>query len=131
MRTHLEFRTARFLGGANSINPDIDGSRLAVFLAEEFAALGYVTGVIEEDWGWMVALKDLPFKMWLGCSSYDKPDGWLVFIDPSKPMIRSWFSKIDTRQEVEKISELLEHIITERGGGTNLHWWSDQDSGRK
>ncbi|GGC44171.1 hypothetical protein GCM10011371_34500 [Novosphingobium marinum] len=79
MRTHLEFRAPRFVGGANGINPDIDGSKLAVFLAEEFGTLEFPTSVIEEDWGWMVLLKEEPFRLWLGCSSYDAPDGWLVF----------------------------------------------------
>ncbi|GGC44591.1 hypothetical protein GCM10011371_35000 [Novosphingobium marinum] len=54
-----------------------------------------------------------------------------VFIEPSKPTIRKWFSKIDTRQEIEKTAELLEKIVTERGEATDLQWWSDHDSGRK
>lgn len=131
MRTHLQFRSPRFVGGANSINPGIDGAKLAVFLEDEFGALGYTAAALEEDWGWMIFLSEAPFRLWLGCSSYDEPDGWLVFIEPSKPTIRKWFRRIDTRNEVEKAAALLEKIITERGDATDLRWWSDHDSGRK
>jgi hypothetical protein len=131
MRTHLQFRSPRFIGGPNSINPEIDGAKLADFLEGEFRAQGYDTRSIEEDWGWMTWLSDTPFRLWLGCSSYDEPDGWLVFIEPSKPAIRKWFRKIDTRHEVEKIAALLEKILTENGDATDLKWWSDHDSGRR
>src|SRR5688572_1832616 len=103
MRTHLEFRSPRFAGGPNSINPMIDGAKLADFLDAQFQARGYSGGIVEEDWGWMVALADDPFPLWLGCANYEDNDGWLVFIEPSKPFVRRWFSKTDTRAAVEKV----------------------------
>ena len=54
---HLEFRAPRFVGGANSINPDIDGSKLAVFPEVEFSTPGYSTVEIEKDRG-RTALSD-------------------------------------------------------------------------
>ena len=131
MRTHLEFRSPRFAGGANSFNPEIQGGRLADFLDEHFKAAGYSGGVIEEDWGWTVNLANEPFQLWLGCASYDDNDGWLVFIEPSKPFVSRWFRKTDTRAAVDKVAGLLEKILVEHGDATDLRWWSDQDSGRK
>lgn len=133
MRTHLEFTAARF-GGAdatpNSVNEGIFGAELAEFLSEAFQAKGLRGAVIEEDWGWMVELKSDPFPVWLGCASYGEDDGWLVFIEPSKPEIRKWLKKIDTRTEVEAVAQDLEQILV-NAGATHLVWWSDADSGRK
>ena len=131
MRTHLEFKSARLAGGANSINPNIYGGKLAEFLDRRFRALGYSGGVIEEDWGWMIALTSGPFKLWLGCASYDNDGEWLVFIEPSKPFVRRLFSKTDTRPAVEKVATELETIVREAGDAAELRWWSDEESGRK
>ena len=131
MRTHLEFKSARLAGGASSINPNIYGGKLAEFLDRRFRALGYSGGVIEEDWGWMIALTSEPFKLWLGCASYDNDGEWLVFIEPSKPFVRRLFSKTDTRPAVEKVATELETIVREAGDAAELRWWSDEESGRK
>jgi hypothetical protein len=131
MRTHLEFQSPRLAGGANGINPNIFGGKLAEFLDQRFRALGYSGGVIEEDWGWMVFLSREPFKLWLGCASYDNDGEWLVFIEPSKPFVRSWFNKTDTRPAVEKVATELETILREDGDATGLRWWTDEESGRK
>jgi hypothetical protein len=134
VRTHLEFKSSLFVGddnGANSYNPEIDGAKLADFLCEQFGALGYDTSVIEEDWGWMISLAHDKFPLWLGSSSYGEKDGWLVFIEPSKPFVRKWFSKVDTQPTVAKVASQLEQILVNKGDATSLNWWSDHDSGRK
>ena len=131
MRTHLEFRAPAFKGGPNSINPEIDGSKLADFLDARFQELGYDGGVGEEDWGWSVELRSAPFRTWLGCASYDDDnDGWLVFIEPSKPFVRRWFRKLDARPIVDEVASHLERVLVD-GGATDLRWWSDEDSGRR
>ena len=131
MRTHLEFRSPRLSGGANSINPEIYGANLAQFLDQRFKELGYTGGIVEEDWGWMIALASAPFKLWLGCASYDKDGEWLVFIEPSKPFVRRLFSKTDTRPAVEKVATELETMVRDAGDATGLRWWTDEESGRK
>jgi hypothetical protein len=131
MRTHLEFRSQQLAGGANSINPGIHGGNLAEFLDRRFRALGYSGGVIEEDWGWMIPLAKQPFKLWVGCASYDEDGEWLVFIEPSKPFVRRWFGKTDTRPEVEKVATQLEAIVRDAGDATGLRWWTDEESGRR
>jgi hypothetical protein len=131
MRTHLEFRSDKLAGGANSINSDIFGANLAKFLDERFRGAGYSGGIIEEDWGWMIPLANEPFKLWLGSASYDQDGQWLVFIEPSKPYVRKWFSKTDTRAAVETVATQLEKFLRDDGGATDLRWWSDDESGRK
>ena len=131
MRTHLEFRSAKLAGGANSINPEILGANLAAFLDRHFRSAGYDGGFVEEDWGWMVPLSSEPFKTWLGCASYEDDGEWLVFIEPSKPYVRRLFSKTDTRTVVETIAIQLEKFVRDDGGATDLRWWSDEESGRK
>lgn len=134
MRTHLEFRSDQFDAPdspGNSINPDIKGERLASFLSAAFSAEGYSGEVIQEDWGWMVGLGHAEFPLWLGCSSHDTPPDWLVFIEPSKPVVKKWFQKFDTLPTVEKVAAILENKLVKQGGATDLNWWSDTDSGRK
>ena len=134
MRTHLEFDAPRFEepdGVGNTYNPDIQGGKLGEFLSNEFKELGYSGAIIEEDWGWMVELAADKFPLWLGCASYGSRINWLVFIEPSKPLVRKWFKKIDARPVVAKVADQLETIVTTKGGATNLKWWSDHDSGRK
>lgn len=127
MRTHLAFRSRRFIepdGQGNRFNPDIRGGLLAAFLSDEFRARGYAGTVIEEDWGWMVELASTPFDLWLGCASSDGQgdDAWLVFIEPSKPVIRRMFRKIDTQAEVGRIADLLESLILGPGEATVIDW---------
>ena len=120
MRTHLEFRSAKLAGGANSINPEILGANLAAFLDRHFRSAGYDGGFVEEDWGWMVPLSSEPFKTWLGCASYEDDGEWLVFIDPSKPYVRRLFSKTDTRPVVEKNSKPARKVCQGRRWGYGL-----------
>lgn len=134
MKTHLQFRSSRFDSPdspGNSLNPDIKGQKLAGFLSDAFKAHGYLGEVIEEDWGWMVNLGHADFPLWLGCSSHDEPPDWLVFIEPSKPEVRKWLKKFDTRQAVARVADLLEDVLVKQGGASDLNWWTEQDSGRK
>lgn len=66
-----------------------------------------------EDWGYVEPLPNRPFKMWLGCGHQSgDEDTFLVFIEPSKPQIRSGlFKKTDTREEVEKVANALEQVL--------------------
>ena len=133
MRTHLEFHAPMFEepeGVGNTYNSDIQGAKLADFLAREFKMLGYPGVVIEEDWGWMIDLAHNNIRTWLGCAAYGSSVDWLVFIEPSKPFVRRWFRKIDVQPAVARIADQLESIVVTKGSATGLKWWSDQDSGR-
>ena len=133
MQTQLEFHSPDFRdpdGQGNTYNPDIQGRTLAAYLSQKFRDRGFDGQVIEEDWGWMIELKREPFPLWLGCASHGGSEGWLVFIEPSKPIVRKWFKKFDTRAEVSVTAKILEEVVTE-SGATNLKWWSGDEPGRK
>ena len=135
MRTHLEFQSPAFepeQGEDDETNPGIFGRRLARFLADEFAALGYGgPNIIAEEHGWWVMLDNPEFPLALICASFDAPSGWLVQINPSQPFVRKMlFKKIDTTKVVEKVAHHLETILTTSGSATDLRWWDDRESGR-
>lgn len=130
MRTHLEFVSPAFdpePGEDEATNPGIFGKRLAEHLATAFGDRAH--GVVAEDWGWMVPLRNEAFPLWLGCASHDTPPDWLVFVEPSQPVIRKLFRRIETTAVVEEVAGQLEAILIQ-AGATELRWWNDIDSGR-
>jgi hypothetical protein len=134
MRTHVEFRTSKFPpydGEDDEINPGLFGKRLAEYLQEELPKHGIATGQIwSEDWGWCVDLPDEPFSMWLGCGNYaEYDDGFLCFIEPSKPFVRHWFKKVDTRPAVERVAAVVDAVLTGDPELRDVRWWSEKESG--
>ena len=49
-------------------------------------------------------------------------DQLLCFIDPSTPVIRKWFKKIDTRQEVTRLAQALEKILASDPDIRDITW---------
>ena len=44
------------------------------------------------------------YRLWIGCGNYEEyPDGFLCFIEPSKPFVRKWFRKIDTTDRLSAL----------------------------
>jgi hypothetical protein len=134
MRTHLEFRSTDF-GPYESedeqINPGVYGKRLADFLAEGLPAHGFkVRCVGAEDWGWMVELENETFPLWIGCSNYEEfENGFLCFLEPSKPFVRKWFKKIDTSSTIEHLASVIESLLLSSSHVSQLRWWSENESG--
>ena len=112
-------------GEEEEINPGRFGKRLAHFLAAELPAHGFkVSGMNAEDWGWRVDLENEEFPLWIGCGNYEEfENGFLCFIEPSKPAIRRWFSKVDTGPTVEKVASALEAVLTTRPSVSRFRWW--------
>lgn len=82
-----------------------------------------VTGLIPEDWGWMVELENEEFPLWVGCGHQNGDDDeFLCFIEPSKPFVRKWLKKIDTTSQVEKLSEALEGILEAAPEIRDIRW---------
>ncbi len=135
MRTHLEFRSAAFPaceGEDEQVNPGRHGRRLAEFLHEALPKHGVATeDIYAEDWGWAVPVAHKDFAVWVGCGNYEEyPDGYLCFIEPSKPTIRKWVvKKIDTTAVVERVASAVENALAESGNVTDLRWWSKNESG--
>ncbi|MGZ3593912.1 MAG: hypothetical protein ACXU9F_08800 [Syntrophales bacterium] len=132
-RTHVEFRSAKFSAyppEEEKVNPDLWGKRLAEYLHRELKEEGIETEEIyPEDWGWVVPIHHEPFSLWVGCGHYQKyPDGYLVFIEPSKPTIRKGlFKKIDTTDDVEKVAVALDRILRSDPEINHIRWWAEDE----
>ena len=128
MRTHLEFRSDAFPplpGEDEQINPGRWGKLLAQYLRDELAARGIPTSEpYAEDWGWAVPIKHDAFPLWIGCGNYEEyPDGFLCFIEPSKPHVRKLFRKVETTAAVDKVATALEACLVSHPQVQGLRWW--------
>jgi hypothetical protein len=135
MRTHLEFRSSAFPpypGEEEQINPDLYGKRLAEFVAEALSEAGFeVDEPDPEDWGWYVTIANQEFPLWVGCGHYQEfPDGFLCFIEPSKPFVRKWFRKVSTEDTVRRVANVLEKSLEAHPEVRELRWWTDEESAR-
>jgi hypothetical protein len=131
MRTHVEFRSNNFSayeGEEEVVNPGIWGKRLAEYLFERLPKAGIGVGnIYAEDWGWGIPVDHDSFPMWIGCGHYQEyPDGYLVFIEPSKPVIRKLLRKIDTTADVARVADALDRILTSDPAIHDLRWWTER-----
>ena len=127
MKTQVEFRSAAFPayeGEEESINPGRWGKRLAEFLQQKLTEENIPTGEIYfEDWGVALPIKNEAFPLWIGCGNLDETeDGFVCFIEPSKPYVRHWFRKIDTVPTVTRLSETLDRILRSRPEIRDVTW---------
>lgn len=135
MRTHIQFTSEVFPsvpGEEEEVNCGRFGKQLAEYLRGALIAQGLkVEPIFAEDWGWVVPMLHPEFKLWVGCGNYEEiTNGFLCFIEPSKPAIRKWFRKIDTRLAVENLAGCLERSLNQHPGVSNLRWWTESEAGR-
>ncbi|MBN8886816.1 MAG: hypothetical protein J0I77_13940 [Rudaea sp.] len=133
MRTHVEFASSEFPaepGEGEQINPGRFGKKLADYVAQHLPAYGFsVTAVDPEDWCWRVELANSEFPLWVGCGNYEEfQDGFLCFIEPSKPFVRRLFRKIDATAKVTELASALEALLLGSGKVSNLRWWSEAEA---
>lgn len=129
MRTHLEFRSSELLD--DHTNRDLpQGKRVAELLRSMLPSAGLeVESVVPEDWGWCVKLRHHAFPLWIGCGFYPEyEDGFLCFIEPSKPFVRRWLKRIPTEQPVEELATAVELILQKTKGVHSLRWWTDAEA---
>ena len=130
MKTLVEFKSDKFPpynGEEEAINPGLWGKRLAEYLQDKLPHYGLkVTGIGEEDWGWMVELENEVFPLWIGCGHQNgEHNEFLCFIEPSKPFIRRWFKKFDTRAKVSRIADALKKTLESDSDIYDIVWSSD------
>ena len=138
MQTHVEFRSETFPpyeGEEEQINPGLWGKRLAEYLCENLSNKGVSVGsIFAEDWGWIVPITGKPFNMWVGCGNYQEypDDGFLVFIEPSRPVIKKWFKKIDVSADITELADRLDAILRDDPAIRDIRWWTDDEvSGKR
>lgn len=135
MQTHLEFRSTAFPAyprEEDEINPGRNGKRLAEFLGEELRRSGFeVARLGAEDWGWRIDLRHDPFPLWIGCGNTEEyDDGFLVFIEPSQPVVRRWLKSIPTLETINRLANALEQIVEQSGKAHGLRWWTEAEKER-
>ena len=133
MKTLVEFRSAKFAaypGEEEEVNPGLWGKRLAEYLYQKLKEQGIETKeIFAEDWGWTVPICHEAFSMWVGRGHYQEyPDGYLVFVEPSKPTIRKGsFKKIDTTSDIEKVAGAIDRILKSDPDIRDVRWWSEDE----
>jgi hypothetical protein len=133
VRTHLEFHSNAFPalpGEEEQINPGRWGKRLADFLRVQLNARGLTGGEpYAEDWGWAVPIDNPEYPLWIGCGNQDgEEDGFLCFVEPSKPYVRKFFRKIDVRARVGQVAFALEQALAAHPETRGLTWWAEGGS---
>jgi hypothetical protein len=133
VKTHVEFRSDRFPpypGEENEVNPGIWGKRLAEFLSAGLKGFGIASREpLVEAWGWMVPIENDAFPLWIGCANYaEYPDGFLCFVEPSKPFIRRFFfRKIPTEAQVLAVTQALDSLLASEPSVRDIRWWTEQE----
>ena len=132
MKTQVEFRSNKFppyQGEEEEINPGLWGKRLAEYLKAKLEGAGIQTdGIVTEDWGCLLGVKNERFPLAVACGHVSGEDGpgandeFSCSIEPSQPFIRKWFKKIDTTQEVGRLSEALEKILASDPDIRDVRW---------
>ena len=137
MLTHAEFRSDAFPayeGEEAEINPGRYGKRLGEFLKSGLEQAGRATGdLFAEDWGWVLLIENPELQLSLGIGNYEEyEDGFLVFIEPSKPKIRKFpklWKAIDVRDTVVALQRQVDRILRESPEIRDLKWWSPAIAG--
>jgi len=116
MKTFVEFRSNKFPayeGEEEQINPGLWGKRLAEYLVQKLAEKGIQTErMVAEDWGWYVQLKNQGFRLAVCCGHQNGDDDeFLCFTDPSTPIVKKFFTKIDATVQLTGLTEAMQQIL--------------------
>jgi len=117
MKTFVEFRSSKFPpydGEEEQINPGLWGKRLAEYLVQKLAERGIQTEeMVAEDWGWYVPVRNEGFRLALCCGHQNGDDDeFLCFTDPSTPIVKKFFKKIEATPQLTRLTEALQQILT-------------------
>ena len=116
MKTQVEFRSVKFPpydGEEEQINPGLWGKRLAEYLVQKLGEKGITTEeMVAEDWGWYVPVRNEGFRLALCCGHQNGDDDeFLCFTDPSTPIVRKFFKRIDITVQLTQLTEALQQIL--------------------
>jgi hypothetical protein len=116
MKTQVEFRSAKFPpyeGEEDQINPGLWGKRLAEYLVQKLSERGInAEEIIAEDWGWYIPIQNKGFKLAICCGHQNGDDDqFLCFTDPSTPIVRKFFKKIDATTQLTRLTEAMQQIL--------------------
>jgi hypothetical protein len=127
MKTQVEFRSSSFPpyeGEEEQINPGLWGRRLAEYLAQKLADRGIETGeMVAEDWGWYLPVRNEGFRLGLGCGHQEGDDDeFLCFTEPSTPVVKKFFKKIDATPQLTRLTDALQQILASDPDVRDIVW---------
>jgi len=127
MKTQVEFRSKKFppyAGEEEQINPGLWGKRLAEYLVQKLAEKGILTDpIIPEDWGWYIPIPNEGFRLAICCGHQNGGDDeFLCFTDPSTPVVKKFFKKIDAAPQLMRLTTALQQILSEDPDITDVVW---------
>jgi len=116
MKTQVEFRSSKFPpydGEEEEINPGLWGKRLAEYLVHKLAEKGIKTEeMVGEDWGWYVPIPNEGFRLALCCGHQNGDDDqFLCFTDPSTPVVKKFFKRLDATPQLTQLTDALRQIL--------------------
>lgn len=127
MKTQVEFRSSKFPpyeGEEERINPGLWGKRLAEYLVQKLAERGIATEeMVAEDWGWYVPVRNEGFRLALCCGHQNGDDDeFLCFTDPSTPIVKKLFRKMDATVELTRLTVALQQILASDPAIRDVVW---------
>ena len=127
MKTQVTFRSDKFPpyeGEEKQINPGLWGKRLAEYLVERLAVMGIQTEpIIAEDWGWYIPIQNEGFRLAICCGHQDGDDDeFLCFTDPSTPIVKKLFRRIDATAPLTRLTEAMAQILSSDADIRDVVW---------
>jgi hypothetical protein len=127
MKTQVTFRSSKFPpyeGEEEQINPGLWGKRLAEYLVRGLSEKGIKTlEPVAEDWGWYIPIENDGFRLGICCGHQNGDDDeFLCFTDPSTPVVRKLFKKIDTTEQLSWLTEAIQQILASDPDIRDVEW---------
>jgi len=127
MKTFVEFRSNKFPpydGEEDEINPGLWGKRLAEYFVAKLPKHGLTAAEpIAEDWGWYVPIKIDGTDLALCCGhQYGDDDVFLCFTDPSEPVTRKLFKKVDVTARLTRLVAAVDAILSADPDIRDVSW---------
>ena len=132
MKTFVDFRSDKFPpyeGEEEDINPGLWGKRLAEYFVENLPAHGIETeDIIAEDWGWYIPIQNADFRLAICCGHQNGDDDeFLCFTDPSEPVVRKLFKKLDATQALAKLTGAMADILAADADISDIKWYTPEE----
>jgi hypothetical protein len=132
LKTHVEFKSDKFPPydmEEDEVNLGRWGKCLAEYMASKLKTNGVSVGnTYPEDWGWAIPVEGKSVSMWIGCGNYEEySNGFLCFIEPSKPIVKKWFKKVDISDEIKLLHNVIDQILKSDDDIMDVKWWSENE----
>lgn len=148
MKTTVNFKSKAFPKYPNEddevVNPNCWGKRLAEFIRDGLPRFGVqTTGILSEDWGWLVSTKNDAFPLWIGCGPVDASEGeddegqavgatpadgvteFVVFVAAEPGFLQRLLRRVDTKPALDRTAAALGRLLESSPDITDVVWSSN------